>query len=90
MQIHAKQQCLHLTALPCLHLPLDSIPPLCNLTGSFLIAFQLRAAIWVESVELGTDLFGTIDMRLQSVKDVLVLSKLSLPLLKIERKDEEP
>lgn len=79
----------HFNCLPCLYLSLDSTPPLCHLTGSFLIAFQLWAAIWVESVELGSHLFGTVYLRLQGVKDVLVLCKRTLPLLKRQTKKPE-
>lgn len=71
----------YFNCLPSLYLSLDSTPPLCRLIGSFLIAFQLWAAIWVESVELGSHLFGTVYLRLQGVKDVLVLHELSLPFL---------
>lgn len=75
--------------LPCLYLSLDSTPPLCHLTGSFLIAFQLGAAIRVESIELGSHLFGTVYLRLQGVKDVLVLPELILPLLGLKKKGEK-
>lgn len=78
----------HLNCLPCLYLSLDCTPPLCHLTGSLLIAFQLWAAIWVESVELGSNLFGTVDLRLQGVKDALVFRELRLPLLGEKRKEK--
>lgn len=70
-----------LSCLPCLHLSLDSAPPLCHLIGSFLVAFQLGAAVWVEPAELRPRLFGSTHLRLQSLKDVLLLGELSLPLL---------
>lgn len=84
MEIHAIKT--YFNCLPCLYLCLDSTPPLCRLIGSFLIAFQLWAAIWVESVELGSHLFGTVYLRLQGVKDVLVLHELSLPFLGKKKK----
>lgn len=70
-----------LSFLPCLHLSLDPAPSLCQLIGSVLVTFQLRAAVWVEPAERRPRLSGSIYLRLQSVKDVLVLSELSLPIL---------
>lgn len=66
---------------PCLHLSLDSTPPLCHLIGSLLVALQLGAAVWVEPAELRAHLFGPTHLQLQRLEDALVLDKLSLPLL---------
>lgn len=67
--------------LPCLHLSLDSTPPLRHLIGFFLIEFQLRAAIWMEPAELRPGLFGFGYLQLQGLKDDLLLCGLLLPIL---------
>lgn len=79
-----------LSSSPCLHLSLDSAPPLCHLIGSLLVALQLWAAVWVEPAELRPHLFGSIYFRQQRLEDVLLLGKLSLPLLEKDKpKDAE-
>lgn len=70
-----------LSRLPCFHLSLDSTPSLRHLIGFFLIAFQLRAAVWVEPAELRPRLFGFSYLQLQGLKNDLLLGGLQLPIL---------
>lgn len=70
-----------LYCLPCFHLSLDSTPSFRHLIGFFLIAFQLRAAVWVEPAELRPRLFGFRYLQLQGLKNDLLLGGLQLPIL---------
>lgn len=68
---------------PCLHLTFDSTPSFCYLIGFVLVALELRAAVRVEPVELKPRLFGLTYLHLQRLEDSFLLTKLSLPLLKV-------
>lgn len=70
-----------LSCLPCFHLSPDSAPSFRDLIGFFLIAFQLRAAVWVEPAEHRPRLFGFRYLQLQGLKNDLLLCGLELPVL---------
>lgn len=70
-----------LSSLPCFHLSFDSAPSFCHLIGLFLIAIQLRAAVWVELAELRPRLFGFRYLQLEGLKNDLLLGGLVLPIL---------